>query len=406
MVKDKQIAKKRRRKHQLKNNNNSTVKMISVKLQIDCLIKSNKIVIFLNEDDENEVANTLPKARLIYDQFKSNSFNHLFTTQNAQHKKSNKSTTTHQTYRSQVNLQIDIIKLLEMYGITKKHVTVIYLNQLQNPKLSEDYLKVSYCNDIILKYPLVFMHGIFFGSNDEIEFAHEEGFLFELFRDTGFYSLPDGIQMPPQSEYALTIAESSFGRFKNESTLDFEDIINNMENEYFDVTSEDQDYSLAIDKVVNINVNKFQGNKKFKSFSNIENTKRSKYLRNISSESFNDFNSDSSSLLSINKDSYCRHYVNNANLSSELELGIGHAHMKNKKLDGYDVDLKNLLSHDKHHVLNSTVDEKFVSVSNNSNMRKFTPPGDVLATINTWAKRTKEAINARNIQITKKNTEN
>ena len=104
------------------------------------------------------------------------------------------------------------------------------------------------------------MHGIFFGSNDEIEFAHEEGFLFELFRDTGFYSLPDGIQMPPQSEYALTIAESSFGRFKNESTLDFEDIINNMENEYFDVTSEDQDYSLAIDKVVNINVNKFQVN--------------------------------------------------------------------------------------------------------------------------------------------------
>jgi hypothetical protein len=33
------------------------------------------------------------------------------------------------------------------------------------------------------------MHGIYFGSHDEIEMAHNEGFLFELFKDTGLYNM-------------------------------------------------------------------------------------------------------------------------------------------------------------------------------------------------------------------------
>lgn len=56
--------------------------------------------------------------------------------------------------------------------------------------------------------------------------------------------------------------------------------------------------------------------------------------------------------------------------------------------------------------MNFDLNTNYASQSNNSMNRKVTPPGDVLATMNSWLKRTKEAINARNIQITKKNVDN
>ena len=160
--------------------------------------------------------------------------------------------------------------------------------------------------------------------------------------------------------------------------IDFEDLIKSIENTYYDFTVNEEQYGAAIDHVANTN---FKNDlKKVKSFSHIDNFKRSKFFRNISSESFNENISGSSSLLSINKDSYCRNYVD----------GI-------KK--GYDIDLKQLLKTK----TDDTSDENFASTSTES-MKKFTPPGDVLATINTWLKKTKEAINTRNIHIKSKHS--
>ncbi len=148
----------------------------------------------------------------------------------------------------------------------------------------------------------------------------------------------------------------------------------------------EENSNFAIDEIYNLNTNKLDviQKAKIKSFSNIETvrTKRTKIFRNISSESLNDFNSESSSILSLNKESYCQHYVNDNML---------------KKI--YSVDLKNLINGNK--IVDVCSDTNYASQSND-NMRKITPPGDVLATINTWAKKTKDAIKIRNIQIAKK----
>lgn len=91
------------------------------------------------------------------------------------------------------------------------------------------------------------MHGIFFGSNDEIEFAHEEGFLYELFRDTGFYKLIDNMQPKPN------FVENTQNEIKNVNQNLFESI-DNMDESYLDCSNfEDTNYSFAIDKIVNLN---------------------------------------------------------------------------------------------------------------------------------------------------------
>lgn len=124
--------------------------MISVKLQIDCLIKSNKIVIFLKESAEHD--EVIPKAQLIYDQFKSDSFNHLISSSN----NFTQSQVARQSSKiSQINAQTAILDLLEMYGITRKFVSLIELNSLKNPELCENYIKVSYCNDMHIRVMLV-----------------------------------------------------------------------------------------------------------------------------------------------------------------------------------------------------------------------------------------------------------
>lgn len=122
--------------------------MISVKLQIDCLIKSNKIVIFLKEAAGTEHDQVIPKAQLIYDQFKSDSFNHLISSSN----NFNAPQAAKQSFKiSQMNAQAAICDLFEMYGITKRLVSIIDINSLKNPDLCENYIKVSYCNDMQLK---------------------------------------------------------------------------------------------------------------------------------------------------------------------------------------------------------------------------------------------------------------
>lgn len=152
-----------------------------------------------------------------------------------------------------------------------------------------------------------------------------------------------------------------------------------------------------------------QIDKKFRSVSNIDTFKKSKLFRNISSESFQDINSDASSIVSINKDSYCRHYLETEQLQQlqqkqqikatpQSKANIKQQHQQQKI---YDVELKNLIDETKNVQKPTVKEKKFVSQSHGS-MRQFTPPGDVLAKINTWMKKTNVAIENRNIQIAHK----
>lgn len=103
------------------------------------------------------------------------------------------------------------------------------------------------------------MHGIFFGSNDEILFAHEEGFLFELFKDTGFYTLG---RIPSSIPYSLTNTSGNFDR--DNPNQDFDEILENLENKNdLELTEEEEEdesrsefCSTTIEKPRNFNVKK------------------------------------------------------------------------------------------------------------------------------------------------------
>jgi hypothetical protein len=118
--------------------------MISVKLQIDCIIKSNKIVIFLNKLRENSNVHDV-NAEKINEKFKSDSFCYGYPQQSTQE------STGRDPYNILKFPEFDIIKLLEMYGITKKLVTIVDINSIKNTKLCEKYIKTSYCNDLNIK---------------------------------------------------------------------------------------------------------------------------------------------------------------------------------------------------------------------------------------------------------------
>lgn len=196
------------------------------------------------------------------------------------------------------------------------------------------------------------MHGIFFGSNDEILLAHNEGFLFELFKDTGMYN--------------MSLDALMNNDFDNEEYDDYEEG-DSIDNDYI---NDDED-AFAIEKVAKFNIKKLNTSKKSK----LSQSKRTW-------ESLNECNSDYSSLYSMNKQSYCQNYIDN-----NMEQSV--------------TKCKNSLSENKSKSAN---DDSEVNFDGNSEFdRKVTPPGEILATINKWALKTKEAIEKRNKQIIKRN---
>ncbi len=272
------------------------------------------------------------------------------------------------------------------------------------------------------------MHGIFFGSNDEIEFAHNEGFLLELFRDTGFYnytsnetnkflshkqqtnitSSKNNLTSTINNNYNTANFFNTSNTFGTEDIEDVEDLFKSIENTYYELTINEEEFANAIDKIIDTNANENNVNNiKFKSFSNIDNFKKTKFFRNISSESFlNEINNVSetpSSLLSFNKDSYCRNYINNTNNNNN------NAEFSSKK--NIDIDLKKLISNARFDIVNNKqiinrencLNENS-EINSSNNMKRLTPRGDVLATINTWLTKTKDAIKTRNLQMAKKNS--
>lgn len=105
--------------------------------------------------------------------------------------------------------------------------------------------------------------------------------------------------------------------------------------------------------------------------------------------SANECNSDYSSLYSVNKQSYCQNYIDN-NMESKSKL----ISSKSEITASNAADLGN----------KSMVGDQFENVfeTDSELARKITPPGQILATINKWADKTKEAIDRRNKSIIKK----
>ena len=117
--------------------------MISAKVQVDSLLKSNKIVVILNDpylkSFEDPVANAATTVRIT----KAENIN-LISNRRQQHKSTTNRLADHVKTKNETN---EIIKLLELYGIQKKHISVLSINEMNNAKISEIYLRAYYCNN-------------------------------------------------------------------------------------------------------------------------------------------------------------------------------------------------------------------------------------------------------------------
>ena len=110
--------------------------MISAKIQIDCLLKSSKIVIFLSPNKaSNDSLDVLDKLEF-YDKI---NYKDVYRSNSVYYKKTSEAR------------KIDVIKMLEIYGIAKENLTIIKMNQLKNYRECVLYMKKYYCNDQELK---------------------------------------------------------------------------------------------------------------------------------------------------------------------------------------------------------------------------------------------------------------
>ncbi len=156
---------------------------------------------------------------------------------------------------------------------------------------------------------------------------------------------------------------------------------------------DDEDF-LAIEKVAQSNAETLQ--KKLPEMPKKTIEKSS----NISFNTLRDYNSEHSSINSVNKQSFCQNYINGFN---------GEKDNKTKKIS------KNAPSSSKNELPKQL--EKSSTIINDANIRKtttnlqrakiyerkITPPHDVLATINNWLKKTKVTIEQRNKQLEHRN---
>jgi hypothetical protein len=171
--------------------------MVNAKAQLDFLLRLNKIVIFQHDNSSSSSMQHTSRKKTVtsstpinttsstciddYLKNKGKSERALFETTDLKGKKLTQSS-------SGSNQRIETNVLLELYGVASKYVTVIYMNKLNNANDCEAYIRKTFCpNQQEFAYPIIFINGIFFGSELEINYAHGEGILFELLSNVGLF---------------------------------------------------------------------------------------------------------------------------------------------------------------------------------------------------------------------------
>ena len=211
---------------------------------------------------------------------------------------------------------------------------------------------------------MVFIHGIFFGSDDEMNLAHNEGYLFELFRDTGLFN-----PIPNLSTHGTPQARCNGDDDDDEDGEEDEDY-----GEDFLTDFSKNDDSFVIDQVAKSNLSRKKTSKT--NFSSI-----SKQLS---------FQTDFSTLSSLNKQSLCENYVKAhcqcSQNNSSLKCSSNHMDCMLKgecKLSADEFEFK--IEFDEHQLGNEA--------------KRITPPGEILAVITKRSERVKEAIARRNQEL-------
>lgn len=116
--------------------------MISAKIQIDCLIRSNKIVLFVNSPKESKPLQPEIENENAQNQSDDQSSKNILQKLNRKIKMQNE---------NEKLIESDMIQLLDSYEIAKEYISTVRLDQLKNYNECEFYLKKYYCNDQTIK---------------------------------------------------------------------------------------------------------------------------------------------------------------------------------------------------------------------------------------------------------------
>ena len=201
------------------------------------------------------------------------------------------------------------------------------------------------------------MHGVYFGSDEEILLGHSKGFLYQLFRETGLYN--------------MSMVRNHFDYSEEKSPMD----------EIIDYKSSYDSDDEVIETVANDNqFNCLIESSSLGTTSTIRNFINSKSPQLINSANLTNNQSDS--------------FLTSENFSDKSKLDDS----VRERLKGINFSAQQPKS-----VTSRISDQNDLSILD-KRVKKFTPPADVLATINKWLKKTKQVIETRNKIIAFKNS--
>ncbi|RNA33327.1 hypothetical protein BpHYR1_010919 [Brachionus plicatilis] len=343
--------------------------MLSAKIQIDNLVKSNKIVIFVRigrAEERNERVTT--QRNQIMDSIRETIRNRTEISSLESDSSKNFfyksiSLNTESFIRNLLDsqhddeLKFDICQFLDTYAIARKFVNVVDVDYLRDGAECELYLR-KVCKEQTLKYPLIFMHGVYFGSDEEILLGHSKGFLFELFRDTGLYNMSVIRNHFDYSETKTALTEENMSDLSSSQDSD---------DEMIERVAIDNQFELLIDS------SSLGTTSTVRNFINSRSPRlAAPVMTNYQSDSF--LTSESCS--------------EKSNMENSIRA----------RLKGIDFSAQKHLSESS----NIADDSELSRMEKRA--KKFTPPGDVLATINKWLKKTQQVIETRNKIIAFKNS--
>lgn len=230
---------------------------------------------------------------------------------------------------------------------------------------------------------MVFIHGIYLGSNEEIDLAHNEGFLFDLFKDTGLYpttaTTTHGLSSTVRTAKNLS-AVSDHSDYDDEHATTVSSASGDLESETTttstssrgadNIIADDEEYPQfdvdlwTVEKANRYSAAAATSSRQTRIITSLKSFKTSKYVNASDDEDEIIDPSWMSSLTTLNRNQFCKAYLDKIDCPRLKKAST-----------------KSLIQQDKH---------------------DLTPPSEVLAKINKWLRKTKEIIESRNQEIANK----
>lgn len=261
---------------------------------------------------------------------------------------------------------------------------------------------------------MVFIHGLYFGSTEELNLAHVEGFLFEMFKDSGLYPTTANsdqrkITRSNVSDHSDYDHDDESGTDETESyekfTIDDDDEANDRvvevkdADECEDNETESPRFNMDLSAVAQANqlLSALSGSRRSRLVSvsiPVSLVRSMKTSQCLDSEL-------STSLSSVNRQKMCESFVRKAQTQHQQEQQLKETRFK--KLPSSASALADVSKEVIVKSAKSTMRTAASRYSKTTCARNCcTPPRDVLAKINQWMQMTREMIERRNRELANK----